>query len=244
MEYVEKGIEVSFEMRWAKKFLPLIHDPRGYASHPKPEGVYYRILRRKSEEAIQYFVRWDEQDCIAAYPLVGHLFSHKFDYEPIIAFIKDGEIGKLVISATGGLTQGGHQTEIYREDESSVLGKVTYRTSKAPEYPFGEHESVGYFREEPLDKVTFRAKRPMLGVATCYHVYTAMRSYLRGPILDMKLFALKSEVLDRWYCVENFGHDVSNPWKYPHIRYHPSPKMEILIEERSRIAARNTTIST
>lgn len=239
LTYVEEAIEVSFARKRAERFLPIIYDPEGYASHPEPDGVYFRVLRRgRGDEAIQYFVRWDEQDCRAAYPLVGDLFSHPFDYEPIIAFIKKGRIVRLVVSAAGSLLQGGHQTEIYREDESSTIGKATYKTSKAPAYPFGEHESVGHYKEEPIRRVGFKGKRPLLGVATCYHVYTTVRSYLRGPVLSASLFPLTDKVLERWYSEENFGHDVSNPWRYPHIRYHPSPKMRTLAEERSRIGAR------
>jgi len=239
LKYVERGIEVSFEAEQAKRFLPVIHDPSGFASHPKPDGVYYRVLRKGAEEAIQFVVRWDEQDCRAAYPVVGNLFSHLFDYEPIIIFIKDGQIARLVISAAGSLTQGGHQTEIYREDESSALGRVEYRTNRVPEYPFGEKECVGYFKEDSIEKVTLKDKKPIIGVATCYHAYTTTGSYLRGPILNLRLLELREEVLEKWYHNENFGHDVSNPWKYPHIRYHPSPKMKLLIDERSRIGSRN-----
>jgi hypothetical protein len=233
-EYYEKKLRAYFNKRKARKFLPIIHDPKGYGSNPKPDAFYYRILKKGKMEAIQYFLRWDKQDCTKSYPGIGYLFSHDFDYEPIIVFLEDGKLTKLVISAAGSLLQGGHQTEIFRQDKSITFGKVQYKTSKKLIYPYGVKNVNNNFKEDSLQKVRFKGNKPNLGLATCYHVYTTIGSYLRGPKLKVELLELTDEVLRKWYKEENFGHDVSNPWKYPHIKYHPSPKIKRLTEERTQ----------
>jgi len=239
LKYVRDGLEASFDTDRIRKFLPIVYDPKGYASRPKPEGLYYRILKKKDEEAIQFFIHWDEQDCRKEYFGFGHLFTHRFDYEPIIAFARDDKVTALVVAGGGNLLQGGHQTEIYGERQSLAVRQVAYRTSKTPEYPFGEHGYIASVKEAPIASVTFEDKRPALAVATCYHVYTAVRSHLYGSQLAMRLSELSNNVLDSWYEDEYFGHDVSDPWEYPHIRYYPSPKMKALIEQRADIAPKN-----
>ncbi len=60
-------------------------------------------------------------------------------------------------------------------------------------------------------------------------------------MLDVELFEMTDEVIAEWYRKENFGHDVSNPFRYPHIRYSPSPKMKQLTEERSHLLVQMET---
>ena len=233
--YLEREIKLYFDENKAKQFVPIVYDPNNFGTDPEPDGIFYRILKKGNEEAIQYFVHYRKQDCTWQYPGIGYLFSHDFDYEPIIVFLENEKPSKLVLSAAGSLIQGGHQTEIYRKDESMALGKVTYKTNKQPEYPYGINETTGHFKEDTLDKIVLKEKRPLLGLATCYHVYTPVKKYLQGQMLDLELFPLTDEILTEWYEQENFGHDVSNPWKYPGIRYYPSPKMKLLTEERTEL---------
>ena len=239
--YVEKSVEVHFGESLSRDLLPIIYDPKGHAEDQRPDGVFYRILKQGKEQAIQYFVHWKKQDCRQEYPLIGELFSHDFDYEPIVAFVKQGKILKLVLSGGGNILQGGHQTEIYRKDKSLVIGKVTYQTSAKPAYPFGVKKVTDSFKEDSIDRVRFKGNRPVLALATCYYVYTTARQYLKGPKLDVELFEMTDEVITRWYRKENFGHDVSNPFKYPHVRYSPSPKMRQLAEERKRLLVQTET---
>ncbi len=235
--YAEEDVDVHFDKSLSRDFLPIIHDPKGHAEDQQPDGVFYRILKRGKEQAIQYFVHWKKQDCRQEYPLIGELFSHDFDYEPVVAFVTQGKIWKLVLSGGGNILQGGHQTEIYRNDKSVAIGKVTYKTSAKPVYPFGVMKATDSFKENSIDSLRFKGNRPILALATCYHVYTTARQYLKGPKLDVELFEMTDEVITRWYRKENFGHDVSNPFRYPHVRYSPSPKMKQITEERKRLLA-------
>lgn len=239
--YVEEGIDVLFDKDYAEKFQPIVYDRKGFGTDPEAKGMYYRILEAGEVRAIQLFIYWEKQDCTDEYPLVGEFFSHSYDYEPVIVFVRGGKINKVVIAGAGGLTWPwlGHQTEIYREEESNVLGKVTYRTSPEPHYPYGEHTEEDMFKAEPLTRVSFKGTRLMIGLATCYHVYTTRKHYLTGQILDPPLKRLTDDILNKWYKEEHFGHDVSNPWKHPHIRFHSPPKLELSMEKRrggSRLA--------
>ena len=157
--YVEKNVEVRFGKSLSRNFLPIIHDPKGHAEDQQPDGVFYRILKQGKEQAIQYFVHWKKQDCSQEYPLIGELFSHDFDYEPIIAFVKQGKIWKLVLSGGGNILQGGHQTEIYRNDRSMALGKVAYTTSAKSAYPYGVNKVADSFKEDSISRVRFKINR-------------------------------------------------------------------------------------
>ena len=109
--YVEKSVEVHFGESLSRDLLPIIYDPKGHAEDQRPDGVFYRILKQGKEQAIQYFVHWKKQDCRQEYPLIGELFSHDFDYEPIVVFVTGGKIWKLVLSGGGNILQGGQNWE-------------------------------------------------------------------------------------------------------------------------------------
>jgi hypothetical protein len=233
--YLDEGIIALFDDELARRYQPIIYDKKGFGSQPFPVGIYYRILKEEREYAIQFYFYWEEQDCTAAYPLIGGLFSHEFDYEPIIVFIGDERVLRVALAGAGGLRKGGHQTEIYEDLGSTSWGRVRYETQASPRYPFGVHSEEDSFKSDSITRVRFKGTRPEIGIATCYHVFTPLENYLSGEILDIPLKRLTDEVLEQWYNEEHFGHDVSNPWSHPYIKFHPPPKIEEEIDERGNL---------
>lgn len=225
--YVETGIEVLFDENYVKRFQPIIYDKNGHGVNPEPEGIYYRILRRAKETAIQFFVYWEKQICYGI-----PFLSHRYDYEPLIVFLQEDRLSKVIIAGETDISKGGHKTEVYQDDEAYIWGKAKYKTNKTPQYPYGEHSEQAWFIAAPLTRMEFEGTRPKIGIATCYHVYSVEKKELTGPILDLPLKRLTEKTLKKWYEKEHFGHDVSNPWKFPHIRFHSPPKLKQMIEER------------
>ena len=123
-------------------------------------------------------------------------------------------------------------TEVYGEDEEFSRGKTSYETSEYPLYPFGRRRRFDSYLAGPIKRVTFRGARPVLAIATCYHVYTTLSHYQAGPVISPPLKRLTTRVLTRWYRMGHFGHDVSDPWVFPHVRFSPPPELKKPIERR------------
>lgn len=68
--------------------------------------------------------------------------------------------------------------------------------------------------------------RPLFGVTSCSHVFSGAEKELRGVVLPIPLKRLNDQVLHEWYFEhhkdpreEPFGHDVSDAFDFPYIKY-------------------------
>jgi hypothetical protein len=223
----------------ARLYEPVIYG--GDYSNPAPDGIYYRIIcdPSKGEYCIQYYVYWLEQICL------GHLnfVSHIYDYEPIFLYIRP-PIEHPVAVINGGLSKvlGAfcrfHKIEV-RKKEYTVRDpkeyQVPYATASKPYYPFGKFETSACVKKYPLPgAIYFDDLRALFGIVSCSHVFGGADSDLKGPKLSMQLKRLDDDVLNEWYqnhhnrpSEEPFGHDVSNPFEFPYIKYFdPKPILQ------------------
>lgn len=72
----------------------------------------------------------------------------------------------------------------------------------------------------------FLDHHPVFGLRRCSHVFSGDADFFSEPKTDVPLRRLTDDVLHEWYfqhCKaddeEPFGHDVSNPFEYPHVKY-------------------------
>jgi hypothetical protein len=174
---------------------------------------------------------------IAGY-VVGRFFTHDNDFEPILMFVKDSEIVKIVISARGSLDSEPHRNDIYvkqnyhNEGESIFcLEEPLYVNGKrVPENPppriiFKEFEDtkLKYGRDNDDDS---HHHHPKFAIVTCYHAFTGEEIYYDDQvfeeeknILNLALKKLTDDVLEHWYHDKGFGHEVSDPFTFPYIRF-------------------------
>lgn len=223
----------------ASDYAPIVYGGSFYK--PEATALYYRILATKdpTEICLQYYMYWPEQVCAG-----GLMASHTYDYEPIFVFVRSpNEFCYRIVN--GGYSSDGircrfHKTEIHstgaRRDEIEVPCKS--RTSPSPFYPFGEKEGqeiVSCVKQYPLEaSVYFLNHHPVFGLRECSHVFSGDAKYFQEPKIDVPLKRLADEVLDEWYhehlkseAEEPFGHDVSNPFEFPYVKYfdpRPIPK--------------------
>jgi hypothetical protein len=63
----------------------------------------------------------------------------------------------------------------------------------------------------------------MFAIITCYHVFTSSRDYYGQSLFTDELSLESKEstdtVLNDWYENRGFGHDISDPFSFPHIKY-------------------------
>jgi hypothetical protein len=228
-----------FSDELAKFYEPLIY--AGDYSDPPPEGIYYRIIYNPSinEYCIQYYVYWLEQNCL------GHLnfVSHTYDYEPIFLFIRPPQEYPVGV-VNGGLSKAlgafcrFHKIEVRRKEYITRDPKeyeVHYSTASEPYYPFGKFETKECVKRYPLPgAIYFDDLRPIFGIVSCSHVFSGAESDIKCPRLSAQLKRLNDDVLNEWYKhhhnrlnEEPFGHDVSNPFEYPYIKYFdPKPILQ------------------
>ncbi len=229
-KYLVSNLNLFFCDTLAMDYAPVIYG--GQYSEPRAEAVYYRILSegRSNELCLQYYVYWPEQVCLG-----GTLASHKYDYEPILLFLRPPreQCYKVV---NGGLSIRldcrFHKTEVHiagvrRDAEESPF---RCKTSPAPFYPFGGktgQEIVNCVKQYPLEgSVYFLDHHPVFGLRECSHVFSGDAKYFCEPKLEVPLRRLTDTLLDEWYHrhhesddEEPFGHDVSNPFQFPHVKY-------------------------
>jgi hypothetical protein len=67
---------------------------------------------------------------------------------------------------------------------------------------------------------------PKFAIVTCYHAFTGEERYYdeivinrEKKILNFALKKLTDDVLDDWYNRMGFGHEVSDPFTFPYIRF-------------------------
>ena len=154
---------------------------------------------------------------------IGRLFSHEFDFEPIFVYLEDDSVAKVVISGRGDIDAEPHRNDIYVNQDHLSEGISAFLTADKPSYPLGRRPSQTNFKEFPAEQLTLHGSRPVVAVITCYHAFTAKGVYydedvFRKP-LDITLRPLTDEVLTEWYEQKNFGHDVSDPFELPYLKF-------------------------
>lgn len=179
---------------------------------------------------------------------IGRFFTHKYDFEPILIFIKDSVITKIVISGRGDLDSEPHRNDIfvkqnYHNEGESIfcLEKPLYVNRKRiPENPppgiiFKEFQDAklkyGYDNDDDVDDKTddpnYEVGHPKFAVVTCYHAFTGEETYYDDHVFKEKndilsnlpLRKLTDDVLENWYNDKGFGHEVGDPFTFPYIRF-------------------------
>lgn len=240
-EYVLPNLQVYFSDLMAEAYQPIIYSANQFYDPDnrcvQPEGMYYRIVYDdlKNEYCIQYYVYWLEQECTG---ILG-ISNHKYDYEPIFVYIQPSEALPIGIINSGeskvlGLNQCRfHKTEIRRKEYSvrdDVEKPYSFTTSASPYYPFGGSNGIegrNCNKRYPIaGSIYFSGNSPMFAIASCFHAFSGAESLLKGERINILLKKLDDNTLTEWFKnhyrkqdEEPFGHDVSNPFEFPFIKY-------------------------
>jgi hypothetical protein len=233
-KYVAQNLSVAFCDELATDFMPILYDPRGHGSAPyPPEMIAYRLvidpLRQKL--CALYEVYWKRQDC--TWKELNK--DHDHDYEQIqVHFdLPKGEIEKVVVSSTGPIENGGHGVEVYSDVLASTVRSIVYTTASDVAFPWGGKTgqiNATQVRGISIGHLLFENHRSPVVVLNCYHAFAGLKRSLSTEekiVLDSPLERLDGKLLDKWYYLHTsnrFGHDVSNPFKEPHILYYPPPE--------------------
>ena len=244
-QFIVPSLRVLFSDSLASRYKPVIYG--GDYSDPPPQGIYYRIVQSisKKEYCIQYYLYWLEQDCFDFLPIA----DHQYDYEPIFVFLKPPRSHPVGVANAGvshfipkGATCRFHKAEIRREEyekRDRVEKKETIELSPEPFYPFGRRkgrQTRGCVKKYPMAGAIYfdnSRQRPLFGIVECSHVFSgAEKDLLRQETeLSIPLKRLSDDVLFEWYFEHRgdfeapFGHDVSDPFRFPCIRYFDSTQL-------------------
>ena len=238
-EYLVPSLKTFFSDELAGTYQPKIYSTHDDTDDPsiQPEGIYYRIVYgdSKSEYCIQYYVYWLEQSCT---DFIG-ISNHKYDYEPIFVFIKS-PYARPVGIVNSGYSKNllnmcrFHKTEIRRHEiykRDNYESQCSFTTSQSPFFPFGGENGIrgtNCVKRYPIgNSIYLENERPLFGLATCFHAFSGAESaLLGGSELNIKLKRLDDKIISEWFNdhyddvdEEPFGHDVSNPFDYPYIKY-------------------------
>lgn len=233
--FVINPYEVAFCDELAETYMPLILDTHGHGSCPSPpEFMAYRIIVDTTEQrlCILYEVYWKRQECT----WWGIRKDHDHDYEAIhLHFnLETGVLEKIAVSAAGPIEYALHGVELY-----SPVTQVDPRSSKgmtSPKdaFPWGQYEIETQIIEQPINNLAFQNQRPIILIVNCYHVYTGFKTWRISEsqeemthALEITLKRLDQSLLEQWYYrhVNNrFGHDLSNPFTEPYLKYYPPPE--------------------
>jgi len=235
--FVVPGFAVAFCPQLAQDFMPVLLDPKGEGSSPyPPEFMAYRLVIDPQGQrlCLLYEVYWRRQDC--TWKELNK--DHDHDYEQIqIHFSTEaGKMERVVISSVGLVRHAGHGVEVYSQTASPKARDIQYTTSPKGPFPWGGKRgknNVTQIREAPIDRLVFEAGRPLILVLNCYHAFLGLKkSHQLEERNELKpmLARLDRRLLERWYYrhVRNrFGHDISNPFREPHVMYYPPPEGRI-----------------
>ena len=227
--FVSSLHEVTFCDELGENYKPALFDNenKDAITPSPPTGVYYRIILGKVEICIEYEIYWTEQICNGK--------NHEHDYEQIQVFFSknSGTLTKVVISSAGFPPFTYHGVHVYSEDEQDIRG-VYYSFGQPPVYPWGKKD-IRNFTEVatiPLKKLHFVNNNPAILNTTCYHSFEGIVSSLyQEQVLsrrrvNLTLQRLDKKTLKRWYFdhkTNQFGHDISDPFDVPHLKYYPPP---------------------
>jgi hypothetical protein len=236
-KYALEGYRVLFSDECASSYEPIIYESE--CTSGDPEALYYRILQNnKNEFCIQYFYYWNYQDCMMA--------SHGYDYEPIFIYLKSGNPSPYLI-VNGGF--GWPDCNFHKNEVRPQTGKrdgdsrhVTANLSPYPSYPFGRNGNIKFqvcIATYPLDTgedllLENGGHKPVFGIRACSNVFSGAKGDLHGPRFNPTLKQLTDRVLSKWYFhhYKNdddmpFGHDISDPFSAPYIKFHKPSKGEV-----------------
>jgi hypothetical protein len=238
--FVISGLDVAYSDDLARDLLPVIFDPRGHGSSPfPPVFVAYRLVVDPEVQrlCVLYEVYWRRQDCTWRHLNKDH--DHDYEQIQIHVDLRSGEVERVVVSSVGPFEHGGHGVEVYGRYEKADYRDVQYVTSPMDFFPWGGLDGERHstqIREIPVGRLMSMGPRPCVLVVNCYHVFTGLKGKFREDMreeLKPPLRRLDRALLETWYYrhVRNrFGHDVSDPFEEPYIRYSPPPE-----DWRSRI---------
>jgi hypothetical protein len=165
--------------------------------------------------------------------------NHKYDYEPIFVFIKpQNPIPYGIVNAGQSRARAFgdcrfHKTEVRMKDYiegDRIEDSCTFKTSPSSFYPFGGDSGIAgqnCVKKYPLaGSIYFEDYRPLFGMNTCFHAFSGAEDEVRGERLKITLKRLDDITLEEWFLnhhkspdEEPFGHDVSNPFEFPFIKY-------------------------
>ena len=258
-EHSLDGYEVYFDEDLARKYEPIVYDPRNHGKDSdvekdKERGVYFRVMKKDKDTIIQYYYYWPRQsphnsvwkvfDLFAKYSRIKKVMDrfgwrspiHEYDYEPIIVFLKDNKLDKIAVAALGTTFQLGHKILILHREDVDYLGYCKFHTSE--DYHYGKKQGEGWYDGKCIkenENVFFERTRVKVGIAHFSHVFSVENESLVNK-LEFDLRELRDEILKEWYGTGTFGHDVTDPLSFPHIKFSPPPALEQLIESRKKKA--------
>jgi hypothetical protein len=236
------------------------NDDNKKGSATYPEGIYYRIVYSSHEDiyCIQYYVYWLMQNCSG---FIG-IGNHVYDYEPIFVFVKPPHPMPYGIVNSGQSKAAGlrefrcrfHKTEIrmmeYTQRDAEER-PISFKTSPYPFYPFRAEEDKNdgipgqnCVKKYPLSSaIYFQDYKPLFGIDTCFHAFSGAEAVLKGERLNVTLKKLDDIVLNEWFFEhhkvaneEPFGHDVSNPFDFPFIKYvDPKPFLRHQVAQHQQV---------
>ena len=231
--YVVSNLRLAFCDQLATDFSPILFDPKGNGSRPFPPDILaYRLLVDSEEEMIcvLYEVYWRRQDC--SWKELNK--DHDHDYEQIqIQFNLKTTEKKFVFSSVGPVEFAGHGVEVFSNVTEASFRNVEYTTSSKKFFPWGGdsgQKNLTQIRIIPADRLFVEGKRSEVIVVNCYHAFTGVKIALTPEErveLKPKLVRLDQKLLDAWYyrnSKNRYGHDVSNPFEEPYIKYYPPPE--------------------
>lgn len=227
--YVLPKYRVYFDDAAAAEYKPIVYSHECLSGDPG--GIYYRIVAKDDtrEICIQYYFYWDYQYCMMA--------SHRYDYEPVFVYLKEGgtTLQMIVNGGLGGPECGFHKNEIRPAvgQRSEIEEHFLTKLCPKPYYPYGKDGNVdceGCCKVYPLSggrDLQFEHQHPLFGIRACSNVFSGARSDLEEKRFDPPLKQLTDDVLTEWYFKHNnervdmpFGHDIADPFSYPYIKYH------------------------
>lgn len=233
-KYVAKDLLAAFCDELAFDFMPILYDPRGYGGLPyPPEFVAYRLVvdPKKQRLCALYEVYWRRQDC--TWKELNKDHDHDYEQVQVHFDLAKGTIEKVVVSSTGPIENGGHGVEVYSTVSAPDVRSIVYSTASDDAFPWGGRTgqiNATQIRDIPLGHLLIENGRAPIVVLNCYHVFTGLKRPLLTEgkkILGSELKRLDGKLLDKWYYLHTanrFGHDVSDPFKEPHIMYYPPPE--------------------
>jgi hypothetical protein len=190
-------------------------------------GLFIGVKIHNSINDIKVFQR------IAGF-VVGRFFTHQYDFEPILVFLEDSNITKIAISGRGGLDSEPHRNDIfvkqnYHNEGESVFYLQGSLYVKGKEVPQTLPQTV-IFKEFEDMKLKYghddiNKHHPRFAIVTCYHAFTGEGIYYDEPVfreenmMNLTLNKLTDNLLDDWYNQKGFGHEVSDPFTFPYIRF-------------------------